>query len=470
MNGKIKDKILEAESIIILTHQNQDLDAVGSSFAMRDVLRGIGKKADVCLEGEVERRAKFFGNDFIYEGDAKQYELAIALDCGSIDRLSTRVEIFNRANSTVLIDHHITNTGFADLNCIEPCAAATAEILVYLFSEWGFKLSGNAPMYLYCAILGDSGCFKYSCTSKRTLLAAAELLDYDFDFADCAYRLFDETPEEIMKLVSYVSNGMRSYFDDKVRVVSSKSTDLKRFKVSERDAGMLIDIPRNAEGTLIAVEIKERGGNIRASFRANCDMDVSALAMCFGGGGHCRAAGTSITADSIVTAETMILDKISELYFDGAPYRDKIECDEAPVSDCSAVAYTDGSFDVKTGRFSMGAVLFSGGKLYELSQAFDNEELAAMRNVAGEICAATAVMRHAVEHGIDSLEIVYDYEGVEKWCTGAWKANKRGTITYRDYYNSIKDTLTVKFTKVKSHSNNKYNDMADALAKKALGI
>ena len=139
-------------------------------------------------------------------------------------------------------------------------------------------------------------------------------------------------------------------------------------------------------------------------------------------------------------------------------------------TDCEAVAYTDGSFDIKTKRFSMGAVLFHNGEKITFSKAYEDEELALMRNVAGEIFASMAVMEYCTNLGIKSLEIIYDYEGVEKWCTGEWKTNKKGTIAYKEYYDSLKDKIDIVFTKVKGHSGNEYNDMADRLAKEALGI
>ncbi len=135
-----------------------------------------------------------------------------------------------------------------------------------------------------------------------------------------------------------------------------------------------------------------------------------------------------------------------------------------------AVAYTDGSYNVSDGRFAFGVVLFVGNEKHTFSEAFDNPELSTMRNVAGEIAGAEFAMRYCIDNNIKSLEIRYDYEGVEKWCTGAWKTNKDGTINYSHYYNSIKDRLKVIFTKVKGHSGDKYNDEADRLAKDALGI
>lgn len=144
--------------------------------------------------------------------------------------------------------------------------------------------------------------------------------------------------------------------------------------------------------------------------------------------------------------------------------------DEKKKADCLAQAYTDGSFDVKTKRFSYGVVLFYKENKYTFSEAFFNPELASMRNVAGEIAGARHAMEYCIENNISSLEILYDYEGVEKWCSGEWRANKSGTVAYKNFYDSIKENLNVVFTKVKGHSGNKYNDEADELAKKALGL
>lgn len=140
------------------------------------------------------------------------------------------------------------------------------------------------------------------------------------------------------------------------------------------------------------------------------------------------------------------------------------------TADAEATAYVDGSYNVRDKRFSYGAVIFAGGEEIPLSQAFEDAELASMRNVAGEIKGAEAAMRYCIENGIKSLDIYHDYEGIAKWCLGEWKANKAGTQAYARYYKSIADKLSVRFVKVKGHSGDKYNDMADRLAKSALGI
>ena len=134
------------------------------------------------------------------------------------------------------------------------------------------------------------------------------------------------------------------------------------------------------------------------------------------------------------------------------------------------VAYVDGSYNAENNQYSYGMVLLDGEQELKFNQFFIDEELATMRNVAGEIKGAEAAMRYAIEQGFRKLYIFHDYEGIAKWCLGEWKTNKEGTKAYKAYYDSIGDKLEVVFIKVAAHTGNKYNEMADKLAKEALGI
>ncbi|MBQ7430641.1 MAG: ribonuclease H family protein [Butyrivibrio sp.] len=144
---------------------------------------------------------------------------------------------------------------------------------------------------------------------------------------------------------------------------------------------------------------------------------------------------------------------------------------EAKIDNTNGViAYVDGSYNIATKEFSYGMVILRDSKEYTFNKKFDDKDLASMRNVAGEIKGAQAAMAYAVEEGLKEITIYYDYAGIAFWCLGDWKANKEGTIAYKEYYDSIKELVKVNFVKVKGHSGDKYNDMADALAKEALGI
>lgn len=134
------------------------------------------------------------------------------------------------------------------------------------------------------------------------------------------------------------------------------------------------------------------------------------------------------------------------------------------------IAYVDGSYNIKTKVFACGVVILNNGEEITLSEAYNDKELSQMRNVAGEINGSMLAMKYCIENGIDNLHIFYDYEGIEKWCTSSWKTNKEGTAAYKAFYDSIKDKIKITFHKVKGHSGDKYNDMADSLAKAAAGV
>ncbi len=130
--------------------------------------------------------------------------------------------------------------------------------------------------------------------------------------------------------------------------------------------------------------------------------------------------------------------------------------------------YVDGSYNSATGEFSYGMVVLTENGQEKYNGRFRDQELAVMRNVAGEIKGAEAAMQYALDRQIPAITIYHDYEGIARWCLGEWKANKEGTRAYREFYHQASRQVDITFVKVEGHSNNKYNDMADELAKEAL--
>ena len=155
---------------------------------------------------------------------------------------------------------------------------------------------------------------------------------------------------------------------------------------------------------------------------------------------------------------------------EAAAYLNRKDTAEPEHDENTLCAYVDGSFDVKTGRYGCGVVLLYNGEIKTMNKAGDDQTLASMRNVAGEITASEMAMHYALENNLNKIIIYHDYAGIAKWCTGDWKAEKEGTKRYKQYYDSIKDRLAVRFVKVAAHTGDTYNEMADRLAKDALGI
>ncbi len=134
------------------------------------------------------------------------------------------------------------------------------------------------------------------------------------------------------------------------------------------------------------------------------------------------------------------------------------------------VWYVDGSYNINTREYAFGAVLLWNGEEKTFQKKFPSDSLASMRNVAGEIKGAEFAMEYSKEAGFSEISIYYDYTGIENWALGNWNANLEGTQSYVAAYKKISKMLKVNFQKVKGHSGDKYNDLADKLAKSALGI
>lgn len=140
------------------------------------------------------------------------------------------------------------------------------------------------------------------------------------------------------------------------------------------------------------------------------------------------------------------------------------------LNENECVAYVDGSFKKDTGEYSFGCVLFHNGKIDKFNQKFPKSEFSTHRNVSGEVSGSVFAIKKAVELKMNKITIFYDYQGIESWANGDWKTNNNLTKSYKKFIDEIKPQIDINFVKVKGHSNDTYNDMADELAKEALGI
>ncbi|MCR5396861.1 MAG: ribonuclease H family protein [Lachnospiraceae bacterium] len=134
-------------------------------------------------------------------------------------------------------------------------------------------------------------------------------------------------------------------------------------------------------------------------------------------------------------------------------------------------AFVDGSFNPATKVYGCGGFLYDlDGNRHLIQDSSDDEEMATMRNVAGEILGSTLAIKKAIELGLKELTIYYDYEGIRHWAEGTWKRNKEGTIRYHEFVSAIRSSIKLNFVHVKAHTGIPGNEEADTLAKEAVGI
>ena len=166
---KILEEINKADSIVILTHENPDGDAIGSSLAMYNILKACGKNPDIIIP-EFSKIFNFLPgiSEIKKESSVKEYDLAISLDCPTIKRLNGFANYFENAKSKVVIDHHGTNTMFGDLNYVNPDAPACAQILIVMFEYFGFEITKDIANCIIKGIIKDTEGFAYLGQTAKT--------------------------------------------------------------------------------------------------------------------------------------------------------------------------------------------------------------------------------------------------------------------------------------------------------------
>lgn len=305
---EVIDKIREAKSVAVFPHVNEDPDALGSCFAFAKMLRKLGKRAVVYVSGKVEARLAFMGSDYVlYDGREHDHDLCACLDCGDIDRITERKKLFNEISNSINIDHHFTNTKFADANLVDGKASATGEILVELFRKMDAPLDDDIAKDLYTAICSDTGCFKYSSVTPKTMRIVADLMEYNFDHAEAARLLFDSESLAAAKLKAEITGNIKSYAGGRISLVCADDKIGEKYGISKEDIPNLVEIPRRIEGTEIAVCIKQVEDGFRINLRSNGRADVAKAAISLGGGGHVKAAGATVQDKTLEEAEKTVL-------------------------------------------------------------------------------------------------------------------------------------------------------------------
>lgn len=291
----IIEEINKAESIAILTHENPDGDAIGSSLALYNGLKQIGKAADIIIP-EYPKVFNFLHNskEVKKEGQNKRYDLAIALDCGDIKRLNGFAKYFDDANTRISIDHHSANTMFADYNFVNPTAPACAQILVIVLQSLGVQIDKEIGTCLLTGIITDTGGFKYSGVTSETFEFAAELLNKGVNVSNIYKKVLQTLSKPSFELRRIAMNRLEFLENGKIAFTYITKEDEKKAGAENNEHDGIVEMGRDIEGVEISIFLREKEDGYKISLRSNEYANVSDICLMFSGGGHIRAAGGSI--------------------------------------------------------------------------------------------------------------------------------------------------------------------------------
>lgn len=309
----IVEEIKKAESIVVLTHETPDGDAIGSSLAMYNALKQIGKNVDVIIP-ECPRNFNFLTgyNEIKKEGKITNYDLAITVDCATIERLNGWQDYFDRANATINIDHHTKNGMFADYNYINPASPACAQILIIVLEALNIKINKEIGECLLTGIITDTGGFKYQGVSSETFQFVAWLMQAGVNVSNVYKKALQIKTKSSFELEKIAMNRLEFLEDGKIAFTYITKQDEISVNAEPGDHEGIVEKGRDVEGVEVSAFLRQiEDKTYKVSLRANDYVNVSDVAMVFGGGGHVKAAGCKIngTPEQIKTTLVKVIKK-----------------------------------------------------------------------------------------------------------------------------------------------------------------
>jgi phosphoesterase RecJ-like protein len=304
---KVIDRILEsfrdAQRFCVVGHVRPDGDCVGSQLALTLALRGEGKEALCWNEDPLPSKLRFLDRDELFQPPlpGRSFDCVIATDAASLERLGSVGPCIQDRRLLINIDHHQSNTRFADVNWVSAREPSTGELIFRLLKVARWPITPAIANCLFTAVSTDTGSFQYPTTRPSTFHVAASLVQRGADLVSIGNEVYQSYPLSRVRLLKHLYNHFRLTFHNRIAYFWLKQQDYARTGASPADSEGLIDHIRSIETVIVACLFEEMGPDlIRVSLRSKLpSVNVNDVASLFDGGGHAAAAGARIAGRAL---------------------------------------------------------------------------------------------------------------------------------------------------------------------------
>ena len=292
--GRAAQMLLEHDDILILTHQSPDGDTLGCGFALYYALKQKGKRVQVLCPDEWPKKFDYLYKEYIEEDFIPKYVVAVDVaDPKLLGRLCAQFD----GNIALCMDHHPSNKLYAQYTLLDENTSAASEILYWVLKAMGTDMTPLIADCLYTGICTDSGCFKYSSVSAATHRIAADLMEAGAHAYAINRDMFDTKTHSRIAIESMALNTVQYFYGGRCAVIYISQQMLKESGADESDLDGVSSIPRQIEGVLCGITLREKEPNVyKISMRTDEPIDASKVCAKLGGGGHKRAAGCMVHA------------------------------------------------------------------------------------------------------------------------------------------------------------------------------
>lgn len=312
-NATILDYVKEnCHSIAIAGHKSPDGDCIGAGLALAMALKKHNKDIYVILDAYPEKYDVIPGKELIYTGNVEELSVdaLIVVDSSSLENTYIDMDLWNKTKIKINIDHHISNTLYADYNYVFKASSASEIIFNIILEDMDDRIAAA----IYTGIINDTGGFKHPSTLVTTHIAAAELLKYNIPFTEIYNKLMFRHTFAEAKIFSVALSNLEILDGYPVSYTCLTGEDMKKCGVTSKNLDGIVDFIFNLDQVKVAIFFYEREDGIKASMRSKGEISVAVLATELGGGGHQNAAGCTLKM-SMSNALDIVLSKVKELLY-----------------------------------------------------------------------------------------------------------------------------------------------------------